>query len=111
VREFEALLLARRDELLAALGSAHAELAGIRAARSDGTADDEHDPEGSTLAEDWSRTIGLNADARRQLDDVDAALTRIANGTYGRCEVCDRVIPAERLRARPAATTCVVHAR
>jgi len=41
------------------------------------------------------------------LADVEHALERIANGTYGTCEACGREIDAERLRARPAARFCV----
>jgi RNA polymerase-binding protein DksA len=49
----------------------------------------------------------LEAGARDALDEVVQALARIEDGTYGRCEDCDAQIPAERLRARPAARFCV----
>ena len=42
-----------------------------------------------------------------QLHDVEYALGRIGNGTYGTCEACGREIGVERLRARPAARFCV----
>ena len=42
---------------------------------------------------------------------IDAALKRIVEGTYGKCERCGREIPFERLEARPAATLCVEHAQ
>ena len=45
------------------------------------------------------------------LREIDATLARIADGTYGRCEVCGEPIAAGRLEARPAARTCVAHAR
>ncbi|HWB34298.1 MAG TPA: TraR/DksA C4-type zinc finger protein [Candidatus Paceibacterota bacterium] len=38
--------------------------------------------------------------------DVEAALEKIANGTYGICEVCGGPIEEERLEADPAAKTC-----
>ena len=41
------------------------------------------------------------------LHDVDAALERIAKGTYGTCESCGAPIPPERLEARPVASLCV----
>ena len=41
------------------------------------------------------------------LAEIDAALERLADGTYGVCLVCGRPIPAERLEVRPTATTCV----
>lgn len=41
------------------------------------------------------------------LDSIDLALERLADGTYGVCENCQKKIPAERLRARPVASRCV----
>ena len=42
-----------------------------------------------------------------QLHDVQHALDRLENGTYGTCEACGREIGAARLEARPAARFCV----
>ena len=39
--------------------------------------------------------------------DIDRALQKIADGTYGKCERCGRDIPEERLEAVPYATLCV----
>lgn len=44
-----------------------------------------------------------------RLADVEKALGNIEQGTYGRCEVCDKSIEEERLEANPAARTCVEH--
>jgi DnaK suppressor protein len=41
------------------------------------------------------------------IDEIDAALDRIAEGTYGRCAHCRVVIPIERLEFRPFAAGCV----
>ena len=41
------------------------------------------------------------------IDEIDAALDRIADGTYGRCTHCGIVIPVERLEFRPSASGCV----
>ncbi len=105
--DFEGLLLARRAGVAARVEASAGELAGIRSARAESNADDEHDPEGSTLADDWSRLTGLRVDAAAQLSAIDAALARLAAGDYGHCAVCGRDIPRDRLRARPEATTCV----
>lgn len=48
----------------------------------------------------------LLTDLRADLDDVEAAMKRLDEGTYGRCEACGSAIPAERLEARPAARRC-----
>jgi len=45
--------------------------------------------------------------ARRDLDAVERAAQRLAEGTYGRCLRCGEPIPAERLEALPAAETCL----
>ena len=69
--------------------------------------DDEHDPEGATIAFERSQTSSLLQSATSQLADIDAALDRLENGTYGRCEQCGVLILPDRLRARPAARTCI----
>jgi DnaK suppressor protein len=80
---------------------------GIVDASADSNADDEHDPEGSTIAFERSQVTALIQQAERRLVEVDAALERLAHGTYGICEVCGRAIPDGRLEARPVARTCV----
>lgn len=49
------------------------------------------------------------ADLEARYDMVLEALSRIENGSYGICEECDKEIEESRLRANPAATTCVAH--
>ena len=73
-------------------------------------ADDEHDPEGSTIAYERTQIGALIRQAEQHLVEIDAALARIDAGTYGRCEVCGERIPEGRLAARPTARTCVAHA-
>jgi DnaK suppressor protein len=54
---------------------------------------------------------GLEEDAERQLREVEAALDRLEDGTYGTCAVCGKEIPEGRLEAIPWATLCVDDAR
>lgn len=77
------------------------------AASLDSNADDEHDPEGSTIAYERAQLTAVLAAARRHLADVDDALARLDAGGYGVCERCGGPIPAERLGVRPFARTCV----
>ncbi len=72
-----------------------------------GATDDEHDPEGATLAFEREQLAALLSEATARLRTVDAALERVERGTYGRCERCGASIPEGRLSARPEATTCV----
>lgn len=106
-REFAMLLHAQRDELLDGIGASERLLESIREARSDTPADDEHDPEGSTLSTEWSRAEGLHVGAQRELAEIDAAIVRLGAGEYGVCAGCQLPIPLDRLRVRPTATLCV----
>jgi RNA polymerase-binding protein DksA len=100
-------LAAQRTLALAQIQALEREFTGIaEAAAADGT-DDEHDPEGATLAFERQHTAALLERARDQLAAIDDALRRLDEGGYGICERCGRGIGAERLAARPAATTCV----
>ena len=49
----------------------------------------------------------LATELREALDEVDAALGRLASGQYGVCEVCGKPIGAARLEAMPAARLCI----
>lgn len=75
---------------------------------SDGTPpDDEHDPEGTTVAWERGQTAALRDQARTRLEDIDRALRRLEEGSYGRCELCGGPIGSERLAARPSTVRCV----
>jgi RNA polymerase-binding transcription factor DksA len=77
------------------------------AASRDTNADDEHDPEGATIAFERSQVGALVRQARAHLEEIEAAEARIDAGTYGICERCDQPIPEGRLEVRPLARTCV----
>ena len=70
-------------------------------------ADDEHDPEGATIAFERAQLSSLLGAAERRLAEIDRTVARLDAGTYGLCERCGQPIAAERLAARPTATTCV----
>jgi DnaK suppressor protein len=79
----------------------------MRTARSLTFADDEHDPEGSTVSLDQARDAALLDRTEQTLTELTAAQQRLASGRYGVCERCGRPIPTERLLARPEARHCV----
>jgi RNA polymerase-binding transcription factor DksA len=105
-----ARLEADRDQTLRRLAALTDDYAGVVAASRDSNADDEHDPEGATIAFERSQVDALVRQAREHLADIDAALAKVAAGTYGLCEVGGEPIPDGRLEARPTARTCVEHA-
>jgi len=103
----DALLRQRRADAVALLATLEHDFAAVVTASGDSNADDEHDPEGATIAFERAQLDSTIADLRAQLAQLDAALERVAAGTYGICEVCGLPIPPERLAARPAARTHV----
>lgn len=100
-------LLAERAEAqqrLRDLGVSYDDI--VDAAR-DSNLDDEHDPEGTTIAAERSFVGALAREAEQRVADVDAALARLEAGTYGRCSSCGEPIAPARLEARPWAATCI----
>ncbi|MCM3500324.1 TraR/DksA C4-type zinc finger protein [Microbacterium sp. P26] len=79
----------------------------LRHDRADGTADDEHDPEGSTLSGEWAQVDALRRGAEAERAEIRAARERVASGTFGVCEVCGRPIADARLEVRPFARRCI----
>jgi DnaK suppressor protein len=84
-----------------------AELDGFMAESADSNADDEHDPEGPTIAFQRAQLITLLDRSQSSVDELDRALERLDRGDYAACETCGGEIPADRLEARPATRTCV----
>ena len=105
--EAVARLLADRQAATERLTRLRTDFDGIVAASRDSNADDEHDPEGATIAFERSQVDALVQQTRQHLIEVEAALARARAGTYGRCERCGGHIPDARLAARPVARTCV----
>jgi RNA polymerase-binding protein DksA len=100
-------LEAERGEALSRLASLTLDHEGVVAASRDSNADDEHDPEGATIAFERSQIGALVDQVQRHLAEIDAALDRVAAGTYGTCESCGEAIGEGRLEARPVARTCI----
>jgi len=69
--------------------------------------DDEHDPEGSTVAYERERIRATRDQVHREVDALDRAARRLRDGSYRICERCGGPIPGDRLLARPTATTCI----
>lgn len=104
-------LAAERRETEQRLAALTGDFTAIVDASADSNADDEHDPEGSTIAFERSQVGALIAQAREHLAEIETAERRVADGTYGTCERCGRAIAPGRLEARPVARTCIDCAR
>ncbi len=100
-------LLAERERVRSQLGSLRADFAGMVEAARQANADDEHDPEGSTIAFERSQLAAHLRQAEEHLAAIESALARTREGGYGICSRCGKRIPAARLEARPTASTCV----
>ena len=98
---------AARERALERVAALEREFAGLAEAASSAGTDDEHDPEGATLAFERQHTAALLEAAREQVEALDAALGRLAAGRSGICDRCGRPIGEDRLAARPAATACI----
>jgi RNA polymerase-binding transcription factor DksA len=68
---------------------------------------DEESGEGDTINIERERDLLLSASAQQIVDEIDRALERIADKTYGVCLPAGRRINLERLEALPYAETCV----
>ncbi|MGV8886365.1 MAG: TraR/DksA family transcriptional regulator [Microbacteriaceae bacterium] len=106
----DALRTVLRDErrhTLATMEQLSRDIRSVQSSRQDAPTDDEHDPEGPTLAFEQSQSSALLWQARRRLELVDSALIRVGHETFGICEGCGHPIGVDRLMARPYAEHCI----
>ncbi|MGN6612743.1 MAG: TraR/DksA family transcriptional regulator [Angustibacter sp.] len=106
-----AVLRAEREQLAEQLTTLQREFDRVVDASASSNADDEHDPEGSTIAFERAQLAAVLDQTRERLADVDRAVEQVASGDYGRCARCGQPIDPERLVARPTATLCITCAR
>jgi DnaK suppressor protein len=101
------VLAAERADVVGRIAELRRELEQLIQASVGTNADDEHDPEGTTIAFERAQLRSLLAAAERRLGEIDRTIASLGAGTYGQCERCGQPIGTERLAARPSATTCV----
>ena len=101
-------LLDERSRHMAQADQLQAEAQQLALDRDEGdTQFDEEGGEGDTISVERERDLMLSASAHQIVDDIDRALERIKNRTYGLCTPAGRRISVERLEALPYAETCV----
>jgi RNA polymerase-binding transcription factor DksA len=110
VERFRILLESERARKTTLLPALRADITAANAARQNSNVDDEHDPEGATIAFELSQAAALMKQSSATLAQVEAALARIANGSYGQCEICVVAIAEGLLEARPWTPYCIDHA-
>ena len=99
--DLEADVLHLRKEIR----DAEQEIVGLLRDGGDGAGNDQADVGSTTLERDHEMSLANNA--RDMLDQIERALTKIDDGTYGICESCGNAIGKGRLQAFPRATLCV----
>lgn len=96
-----------RERTSLLIDAATDELGAFVSARRDTSTDDEHDPEGPTLAFERSQSSAILGQSQQHLIEIDAALLRMENGLYGQCTNCRSQIALGRLQVRPQAALCI----
>jgi DnaK suppressor protein len=105
---FRQTLLEERRRVQAALQNLHDETSGnLYEEAGEETAYDNHLADTATETYDRELDYTLEENSEHVLAEIDAALVRIDDGTYGTCTNCQKQIPEERLEALPWATLCI----
>jgi RNA polymerase-binding protein DksA len=102
---FKKLLVEERDRVQAAIENLHDDHQGtISDETGEDAVYDNHLADTATETYDRELDYTLGENSEHVLAEINAALERIENGTYGTCRNCGKPIPPERLEARPWAT-------
>ena len=110
--EFKERLREERQRLQEAIDNLRSEHAGsLHDETSELSVVDNHPGDVGTETFDRELDEGLEEGAGRRLEEIDGALQRIEDGSYGTCAACGKPIGEERLRAAPWTTLCIDDAR
>lgn len=107
-RDQRQALLAEREAYTRSASSLRAEAEQLAQDREPGDVQfDEESGEGDSMNVERERDLVLSAQAMASIEEIDRALAKIDQGTYGICDRCGEAIPRERMRALPHAALCV----
>jgi DnaK suppressor protein len=105
---FRGRLIEERQRVVDAIANLHTENPGSIGEETDEpTFQDNHLGDIATVTFDREMATTLEDNATHVLTEINAALARIDDGSYGRCERCGQAIAPERLEALPWATLCI----
>jgi RNA polymerase-binding protein DksA len=107
VAHFQTRLTEERQRVADAIEYLHQENPGTIEDETDEMPIDNHLAENASATFDREIDYTLEENSEHVLAEIDAALRRIDEGTYGSCERCGRPIDPERLEAIPYATLCI----
>lgn len=102
-----AAIAAERRRTADQIAALERSFAGIVDAAALTSTDDEHDPEGATIAYERAQVSALLRQARDDLIALDVATGRLDDGTITTCSVCGSPIALDRLLALPTTSTCI----
>jgi RNA polymerase-binding protein DksA len=107
VEHFRELLLDERRRVSEAIEFLHEENPGSIEDETQETRIDQHLADSATVTVDRELDYSLEEHSTYVLKEIEAALQRIEEGTFGSCARCGKPIGEERLEARPWATLCI----
>ena len=107
----QSLLSTVRSDLTAERERLEAQIASLEPGHGDASPDfDDNFADSGQVAAEQGENKVLASQLRTELDDVERALAKLDDGTYGACETCGEAIAPARLEAMPAARFCIDHA-
>jgi RNA polymerase-binding transcription factor DksA len=98
------------EELAAERARLEAQLAGLEPGTGTSPSFDDNFADSGQVAAEQGENKVLASQLRAELDEVERALAKLDDGSYGTCETCGETISTDRLEAMPAARHCIQHA-
>lgn len=112
LKKFKTILEKQKEDMIEKLEeNGHMNLASGHPHESTGelSSYDNHPADEGTELFERQKDLALNEHRELEIENIEKALEAIDKGTYGRCEVCGKEIPLERLEALPTTTFCIEH--
>ncbi len=102
LQEFKEILTKAKEQILKNIEANTKEIGGLIEAEASDEADH------ATLSMDAAIEEALNEKQLKEMREIEYALLKIENKTYGICEMCEEDIGVERLKVKPQAKYCIV---
>ncbi len=102
LKEFEEILQARKEEILKTVSDREKEIQSLK------TADASDEADFATISTDSEIGRTISTKLMEELREIEYALFKISNKTYGICEMCEEPIGIARLKVKPQAKYCIV---